>query len=95
VFFCFFFGWIFYCQPCLAAVLLGEAAAVALGLQLVNVDGDGADAEELEGVHGEVLLGLVHETHHHVVVVSRLLAQPDKEDADLVRVKTKKLISSF
>ena len=56
------------------------------------MDGDGADAEELEGVHGEVLLGLVHEAHNHVVVVARLLAQTDKEDADLGRVK---LISSF
>jgi hypothetical protein len=85
----------FYFQPCLATVLLGETAAVALGLELVDVDGDGADAEELEGVHGEVLFGLVHEAHHHVVVVARLLAQPDEEDADLGRVKTKKIISSF
>ncbi len=87
----------FYCQPCLAAVLLGEATAVALGLQLVDVDGDGADAEELEGVHGEVLLCLVHEAHNHVVVVARLLSQPDEEDADLcIGLKqNNKLISSF
>lgn len=46
-----------------------ETASVALWLQLVDVNGDGADAEELDAVHGEVLLGPVDDPEDDVVVV--------------------------
>ncbi len=65
------------------AVLLGEAAPVPLGLQLVDVNGDAAHAEKLDAVHSEVLLGLVHEADNHVVIVGGLLRKTDVEDAHL------------
>ena len=67
----------------LAAVLLRKPAAIPLRFQLVDVNRDGADAEQLDAIHCEILLGLVHQADNHVVVVAHLLAQPDEKNADL------------
>ena len=83
----------------LPAVLLYELPAVALRLQLVDVDGDGPDAEQLNTaagevvtdlvtvvlppVHGEVALALVEYPHHQVVVVACPLPQPGVEHSNL------------
>ena len=53
----------------LPPVLLDELPAIALGLELVDVDGDGADPEQLDAVHGEVLLVLVQDPYHHMIIV--------------------------
>ena len=53
----------------LPPVLLNELATVPLGLQLVDVDGDSADPEQLDAVHGEILLVLVQDPHHHMIIV--------------------------
>ena len=59
----------------LPPVLLDKLPAIALGLELVDVDGDGADPEELDAVHGEVLLVLVEDPDNDMVVVAAPLPQ--------------------
>ena len=59
----------------LPPVLLDKLPAIALGLELVDVDGDGADPEELDAVHGEVLLVLVEQPYDDVVIVASSLSE--------------------
>ena len=47
------------------------------------MDRDGADPEELDAVHGEVLLVLVQEPHNHVVVISSSFSELGVKHANL------------